>query len=610
MSGILGVWNSQKLTPWHKMLADLEVLGCDAQGDWHDLELGLSLGRTQFYNTPESCYEAPVVTFEGCVLVWDGRLDERESLLSGRPSNITDAQLIIESYRRWGENCLCHLVGEFVFILWDAPNDLLFVGCDVLGERTVAYYWDGQTLLLSSRVLTLLLHPQVNKQLDELYLVHTLCDLWIQPPGLTPFASIQRLRPGFALILKSGQFQQRRIAQLATPKRYESPKSPEVYCDSFWELFNRSVKDRLRSHRPVVTTLSGGLDSTTVTVALLNHLPTVDAFSFVTEVFPEFDERKPIQSFLQRYPQVRWHPLNCDQAWSLTEPWEQLPVTDDPSTGCTLAAELQLMEQMQKLGFGLVFDGDGGDELFNESLKELARAGNWRIVFQILRTKKRSFSTLWQELVLPRLPRYWQSKWVARVKRKSQLIPPWITHVYAEKPHTQEALQRYFEATMLSSGFVEDLTVVHEGSSFVGTTQLYRLLTYAYGMESASPLLDQRLVEFVLHLPPVLQTECVHEKVFLRQVNRSYLPEEVLWRPKENYFDPLRDTALAKGHQAVELLGQILNCSCLQEIIDTKQVETYLNGYRQGQSLTNNHELFALLTFVNWYQRVDRQYGL
>lgn len=100
MSGILGVWNSQKLTPWHKMLADLKVLGCDAQGDWHDLELGLSLGRTQFYNTPESCYEAPVVTFEGCVLVWDGRLDDRESLLSGRPSNISDAQLIIESYRR------------------------------------------------------------------------------------------------------------------------------------------------------------------------------------------------------------------------------------------------------------------------------------------------------------------------------------------------------------------------------------------------------------------------------------------------------------------------------------------------------------------------------
>ena len=150
--------------------------------------------------------------------------------------------------------------------------------------------------------------------------------------------------------------------------------------------------------------------------------------------------------------------------------------------------------------------------------------------------------------------------------------------------------------------------VVRESSGFVGTTQLYRLLTYAYQMESVSPLVDKRLFEFVLHLPPVLQTDRVHEKIFLRQVNQSYLPKEVLWRPKENYFDPLSDTALAKGHRAVELLRQIPNCPCLQEIIDTKQVETYLNGYRQGQSPTNNNELLALLTFVDWYQRVDEHY--
>ncbi len=88
MSGILAVWNSQKPTPWQKMLADLEILGGDNKGDWHDPEVGLSLGRTQFYNTPESCYEAPVVTLEGCVLVWDGRLDDRESVLCDRPSSI------------------------------------------------------------------------------------------------------------------------------------------------------------------------------------------------------------------------------------------------------------------------------------------------------------------------------------------------------------------------------------------------------------------------------------------------------------------------------------------------------------------------------------------
>jgi asparagine synthase (glutamine-hydrolysing) len=99
MSGILGVWNSQKSTPWQIMLKDLEVLGKDGHGDWHDSQLGLSLGRTQLFNTPESCLEKPVVEYEGCILVWDGRIDDRESLLANR-NNVTDAELIIESYRR------------------------------------------------------------------------------------------------------------------------------------------------------------------------------------------------------------------------------------------------------------------------------------------------------------------------------------------------------------------------------------------------------------------------------------------------------------------------------------------------------------------------------
>jgi asparagine synthase (glutamine-hydrolysing) len=73
MSGILGVWNSQQRTPWQIMLDDLQVQGRDGQGDWHDVNVGLSLGRTQFFNTPESCHETPVVESLGCVLVWSFR---------------------------------------------------------------------------------------------------------------------------------------------------------------------------------------------------------------------------------------------------------------------------------------------------------------------------------------------------------------------------------------------------------------------------------------------------------------------------------------------------------------------------------------------------------
>lgn len=617
MSGILGVWNSQKPTPWRKMLDDLTVLGRDEQGDWHDRSVGLSLGRTQFYNTPESCHEAPVVELEGCVLVWDGRLDDREPLLGDRPSCTTDAQLIIESYRRRGADCLRHLTGEFVFILWDASRDLLLVGCDVVGGRTLAYYWDGQTLLLSSRVLTLLLHPQVSRELDELYLAHTVCDFWTHPPGMTPFADIKRLLPGFALILQSGQLQQRKIAQLAIPEGYESPKSPEIYYEKFWYLLNQAVKDRLRSYRPVCTTLSGGLDSTTVTVSLLNQLPTVDAFSIVTEVFPEFDERQPIGSFLQRYPQVRWHEVNCDRAWSLSEPWERLPVTDDPLVTATLPMNLHVMQQIQQQGFGLVFDGELGDELFYTSIQDLARVGCWGQVLQHLVTKTRWHSALWRSFVVPRLPQYWQAKWFARCRRKSDPIPTWITPTYVQKPQTQTALQQYFESS-LPTNLRQALTIAMEYGGFVGSLQVYRLLKYAHQLESTSPLQDRRLIEFAISLHPSVQNHPVHGKVFLRQANRTSLPEDVLWRPKNNYFDPLKYAGIGKGQRALELLEQLQNIPILQEIVDVGQVETHLNNYRQGYSESYRpgqpyrndmaNMLYALFSFINWYQRFDKHY--
>lgn len=615
MSGILGVWNSQKPTPWGKMLNDLTVLGSNAKGDWHDRAVGLSLGRTQFYNTPESVLEAPVVQSEGCVLVWDGRLDERESLFGGSPSSTTDAQLIVESYRRWGEDFLNHLSGEFVFILWDASRDLLLVGCDVVGGRTLAYYWDGQTLLLSSRVLTLLHHPQVSRELDELYLAHTICDLWAHPPGITAFADIKRLRPGFALILKSGQLQQRQIAKLAAPTRYESPKSPEVYYEKFWYLLNRSVKDRLRSYRPVCTTLSGGLDSTTVTVSLLNHLPKIDAFSIVTDSFPEFDERQPIESFLQRYPQVNWHEVNADRFWALSEPWERLPVTDDPIASCTLSVDLQMMERMQKQGFGLAFDGMWGDMLFQTNLQDLARAGSWQKLLQYLRSQQRWYSTLWNEFVLPQLPKSWQSYWFARRRRKRNPLPPWMAPIYDQKPQTQVAIQQYSES-FLPKNLVQDITCLMEYVALVAPFQAYRLLRYAHQLESTSPLQDRRFVEFAISLHPSLQNDPVHEKVFLRQANRLTLPEDVLWRPKDNYFDPLKYAGLGKGHQVLKLLEQAQNSHLLQEIVDLKLFGTYLQKYRQfcfddswqkqDFEINLTHKFYILLEFANWHSRVEK----
>jgi len=620
MSGILGVWNSQKPTPWQQMLDDLAVLGKEGSGEWCDPAVGLSLGRTQFFNTPESCLEEAIVIAQGCVLVWDGRIDDRAALISASIAAsmpVTDAQLMIEGYRRWGTECIRHLIGEFVFILWDTVQQTLFVGCDCVGGRTLAYYWDGQTLLLSSRVLTLLLHPQVEFKLNDLYVAHTLCDLGSHPPGITAFQSIHRLLPGEALILHSGQLQRRKIGRLKVEENHATER-PERYHEKFWDLLNHAVGDRLRSCRPACVTLSGGLDSSTVTVALLNHLSSLDAFSITTDRYPEFDERQPIQAFLQQYPQVNWHSVNCNEAWSLSEPWEQLPCSDDPLIGFTMPMHLQMMAQIQQAGFGLVFDGEWGDELFHASLYDLYEQGNWHAMGQQLQADPRwSLSLLW-ELILPSLPQSISSLWLKRSLRRSGTIPPWISAEYLQQPTTQTAIQQNLEM-MLISRQRDVLTCCLESTGVVAIGQAYKPIKAHFQQNFASPLQDQRLIEFALALPPVLQSHPTQNKIFLREVNRTTLPDEVRSRPKTNYFDPLKYAGLGQSQQALDRLEKVRQCTDLQAVINFDRVqnclrwyqEMYAKSYTPGQPFHNTlaNQLYGVLTFCDWYQRVQQSYG-
>lgn len=618
MSGILGVWNSQKPTPWDKMLDDLVVMGKDGKGEWHDTEIGLSLGRTQLFNTPESCQENPVVEYEGCVLVWDGRVDDRESLLAGR-NNVADAQLIIESYRRWGIDCLKHLIGEFVFILWDASNDLLFVGCDSVGGRTIGYYWDGQTLLLSSRLLTLLLHPQVSKELNEIFILHTICDFRAHLPGMTPFNEINRLLPGEALIVQSGRLKQLQISQLANIKSYNSSDSPEIYYEKFWYLLNLAVKDRLRSNSSPSVMLSGGLDSTTVTVALLNNLPAVNAFSITTDTYPEFDERKPIKSFLEHYPQINWHEVNCDDAWALTEPWKTLPLTDDPLMSPTMPMTIKVMKQIQNSGCGLFFDGNWGDEIFHTTVSELIKAGNWQAARNYLGTYKSWYSPLWQEFVVPYLSKYWQKKWFARCQRKSNPLPLWINPDYARTLPMQTAIKQYYENSV--SEFAPPQKVVNgilRSGGFIGLRQAYRLFSYVHRLECTSPLQDKRILELAINLPPLLQYDSTHSKIFLRQVSRDSLPENIRWQPKYNYFDPLKYNGLAQGETTLILLEKAKENSYIKNIIDFTVLESnvvkyrneFVDKYSPWKSYSNDvaNKVYTILSFINWHNYLLERY--
>ena len=125
----------------------------------------------------------------------------------------TDVELILRAYPTWGENCVEHLLGDFAFAIWDAPQQRLFCARDHLGVKPFFFYSTralGQKLIFSSSLDCIRQHPAVSDRLNDLAIADFLLFDLNQDLATTSFADIQRLPPAHAAIWSAAGTQLRR----------------------------------------------------------------------------------------------------------------------------------------------------------------------------------------------------------------------------------------------------------------------------------------------------------------------------------------------------------------------------------------------------------------
>ncbi len=322
------------------MLHELDESGARPIQEWSDERVGLRIANVGRVAKPgeEAC---ALFEDEDCVVVLDGRL------VSEEPG--ADASSVAQAYRRVGIDCGRSLRGEFAFVLWDKSRQLLLAGCDPVGLRSLAYCSLGETLLVSSRVLAVLRHRRVPPRLDRVYLAHALCDLWAQPPGMTPFAAIRRIRPGFALTAAHGSTVERRVDALRPAPGPRSRPQAADHFEQFWACLEDVVRDAADPAATLALELSGGLDSTSVAVAAVRAKRPVDAVSIVAAAANGNDERRGIEGFLRMHPSLAWYPTDCSRDRALGEPWHSLPIPDDPAVLAAAFLPARLLIWHEKL---------------------------------------------------------------------------------------------------------------------------------------------------------------------------------------------------------------------------------------------------------------------
>src|SRR3972149_8709319 len=271
MSGIVGIWNLKDQPVEKPLLQRLSTTlahrGSDGEGIWSRGSVGLACQN--LWVTPESEKEIqPKVHPSGTVVVFDGRLDNREEILARLKGShdispaSRDRALILAAYRAVKERLPEWLVGDFSFALFDPHEPQLLLVRDVLGVRPLYYYRTADTFLFASEAKALLSHPQVSAQPEDDLLADFLLDRF-HDQERTFFKGISSLPPAHAALISPKGFKKWRYWDFDPNKRIRLG-SYQVYAEAFREVFEKSVKRRLRSAYPVAVSVSGGLDSSSV----------------------------------------------------------------------------------------------------------------------------------------------------------------------------------------------------------------------------------------------------------------------------------------------------------------------------------------------------------
>jgi asparagine synthase (glutamine-hydrolysing) len=441
-----------------------------------------------------------VLTRDNLSLTANARIDGREELIDKLKGKLTlklspsDHDLILYAYEAWGEDCVKHLIGDFAFAIWDSRLQRLFCARDHFGIKPFFFTHISNNFVFSSSLNELRLNPQVSDTLNEIAIGDYLLFGLNQDLSSTTFKDIQRLPPGHCLTVANGTLKIRRYWTPETPREVRF-RDPESYVDRFSELVSRAVADRLRTDR-VAILMSGGLDSTSLAALARNHA-TVHAFTVVyDQLIP--DEERHYATAAADHLKIPITHLNADRYSLFDEQFRGDMDQPEPFLLSPLAGQFNdLLRHCAAYG-QVALTGYDGDAFMNEP---------GRRHFGIKTGLTRIFGT----------------------RREDDFFPEWIDESFAARTNLRERLKQCLINPVPPSQTHCSALRVLNSKVWAPLFEGYDKSATKLDLEVRHPLIDVRLVEYLLAIPAV--PWCV-KKHILRQVVKHVLPKAVLERRK------------------------------------------------------------------------------
>lgn len=568
MSGIYGVFRRDgapvSLTALESMRSSMAAWGPDSQESWvgGNFATGFALMR----NTPESFYEhQPILESSKprYVICADARLDNREELCryfgipAAESAVMPDSELIKLAYLKWGDNYPEHLVGAYAVAIWDCNKQELHLSRDHMGFRPLYIYENSQVVVFASDVEAVLRSGEVAKNLD----FEAVCAARAQ---YTPLLRERSLVKDIKKVLPAHSLS---ISRYSTVKReYWSPdncqkvryRNDAEYAEAMREQLMQAVCSSTRSAYQIGSHLSGGLDSSAITIAASRclqddgrKLAGAYAWSPAPEAseYPLLDERARLQEVCDS------EGIECTYSDLSTDDIIGVWLSDmSTSPQDTMYNELSVRRHAKSRGIRTLLSGWGGDEFatFNgrgflcEKLRQLKLHELVSEMKQQHKVRGLSYKGMvYQQLLMPLIPD-------AIYAKRGNLVPAELRN----DPKVSAAIKKHWLNTAIKSRHPSSKMQHHKNALDMGWLS-YRIEGWAarsvdQALEYRYPLLDRRLIEFCIGLPAEQFMKNGWTRYVFRNAVSGMLPDRICWG-----LDNKQETA--KQHATAPIIASAIS---------------------------------------------------
>jgi len=524
---------------------------------------------------------------------------------SSKPHN--DINIVAAAFHHSGTTEFSKFDGDFALSIWDEQTRQLTLARDRFGARCLYY------TILPDGVFAFATHLKTLRNIiapllsyDEERIALHLLDL-VNDKEKTFYAQIKRLLPGHAMSVTAQKNQQTPYWAFSNIPPSSTIKSDLEYAEEFRSLFLRSVAKRVPTESNYCISLSGGLDSSSVScaAAYLNHSSGVTPPSTYSMLYSspcQSDERSYIQAVVDKH-NLSANYCEANDVDLLDELDTAVDVLCEPYDNPYFSLGWHFWKRIKQSNFDVVLDGIDGDVTVSYHfgyLTELAQRGR---LLSLLRECVGISRNFYHDEVSP-FSIFW--------KRGIRPLFPESDFQYENRPILNHDFQQQVGASTLLENIINqerahyssvdrhifDITHPVMAQSLEQTNAL----AGHFGLEHRHPYMDKDLIDYCIQLPRPQKINDGWTRPIMRRALQAELPRSIFyrggkWNPSTYFINRLRKESWPQVEQML-----LDNQSLLGTFIDLDIVQSIL---QQGVTQINDNDFFLLMRlyiFTLWLQ--------